>query len=108
VDVLKIDLSDVNAEGWTVLHIALANGHVEAAQFVAEIIDHGACDGQGNTPLAAVGGRRIAAIDFVLDDVDPNPTNGKRQSIIHIATSRQSPEGMSRVLKANGIRMRRS
>jgi ankyrin repeat protein len=111
VDVLKIDLSDVDAEGRTVLHIALANGHVEAAQFVAGTIDHNAQDGQGNTPLAAaVGGGRIGAVDFVLglDNVDPNPTNGKRQSIVHIAAGQPNPDVMSRVLKANGIRMRRS
>jgi ankyrin repeat protein len=110
-DVMKIDLSDVDAEGRTVLHIALANGHVETAQFVAGIIDHGARDGQGNTPLAAaVGSGRVGAVDFVLglDGVDPNPTNGKRQSIIHIAAGQQSPEVMSRVLKANRIGIRRS
>jgi ankyrin repeat protein len=94
-----------------VLHIALANGHIEVAQFVAGIIDHRARDGRGNTRLAAtVGGGRIGAIYFVLglDDVDPNPTNGKRQTIIRIATGQQSPDVPSRVLKANGIRMRQS
>jgi hypothetical protein len=40
VDILKIDLSDVDAEGRTVLYIALASGHVEAAQFVTGIINH--------------------------------------------------------------------
>jgi hypothetical protein len=70
------------------LPMTFANRHVEAAQFVAGIIDHRTRDRQGNTPLAAaIGGGRIGAVGFVLglDDVDPSPTNGKHQYVIRRA-----------------------
>jgi hypothetical protein len=37
------------------------------------------------------------------DGVELNPINGKRQPIIHTAAGQQSPDVMSRVLKANGV-----
>jgi len=86
--------ADVNRDissaklGWTPLHLAALNGHVEVAKF---LFQHGAnCnpkDYEGSTPLhlAALNGHVEAADFLVKHGADPNPKDDQGSTPLHLA-----------------------
>jgi ankyrin repeat protein len=103
------DVSAVNADSRTILHIASLNGHLDTVQYIVERIpqvDGNAGDSEGNTALhLAVLKEHLEIVHFLfsVDKIEANPINVHKQSLLHFAAKIANSGILTAVLEGNGI-----